>query len=220
MGPENEMHFMLREAQCKDILHGIFQGFFKQLTQAPVVFDTNRRWTANAPVLEKLFEGAKLVCCVRDVPTIVASFERVFKNGLIQPSFIYDSKSNLTVYDRTAALMRPGGVVKFAYDAFKDLYYSPQRRMVHLIDYDKFCANPRGSMMELHLALGEPFFAYDFNKIEPIPGAKEFDAKISTPGLHDLKPQLVNIHPRPPYIPPDLDLALKNAYPSFWRVKE
>jgi sulfotransferase len=220
MGPDNEMFHMLTAQQRKGILHGIFEGYFETLTKAPTVYDTNRRWTANAAILEQLYPDAKLIACVRDVPTVVASFERVFKQGQMQPSVIYDSKSNQTVYDRTACLLRPGGVVKFAYDALKDMYYGPQRRMLYLMPYDYLCENPRAAMMALHVALKEPFFAYDFNKIEQIPGAKEFDDKISTPGLHDLRPALVHLHPRQDMLPPDLHALLQKQYPSFWRVKE
>ena len=62
--------------------------------------------------------------------------------------------------------------------------------------------------------LGLEPFDHDFEHVEPIPGAKEFDAKLGTPGLHDVAP-VVAWRPRESILPPEIF----NNYPQpFWRV--
>ena len=112
------------------------------------------------------------------------SFERLFRAHPLNLSIIYGSTPNLTVYERVTELMKPSGVLGFALNAFRDAFFSEQRRNMLLVDYDDLARQPRRVMDDLHAALNFPVFNYDFAKIEPIPGAEDFDRDVSTPGLH------------------------------------
>ena len=100
--------------------------------------------------------------------------------------------------------------------AFRDAYFGPHHQNIIIINYEDLCQWPHAVMLDLHKALGYPEFEYRFDKIEPIPGAEEFDNRIGTPGLHDLLPR-VEFTERFSCLPPDIVDRLPDA---FWRSKE
>jgi sulfotransferase len=219
LGPDNEADSFITDEQRARVIRGIFSSFYaEQLGGAPerVVFDNNRRWCANASLLGLLYPGCKIICCVRAPAAIVDSFERLFKKNPLNLSIIYGSQANLTVYERTAEIMKPGGVVGFALNSFKDAFFSENRSRLLVVNYDDLCRFPERTMGELHSSLRLEPFMYDFNRIEPIPGAAEFDRDISTPGLHDLKPK-VTYETRVSVLPPDI---FNNLPSPFWLVKK
>lgn len=217
MGPDNEADGFVTNDQRERILHGIFQAYYaahEQHTPEHVVFDNNRRWTANAALLEHLYPGSKIICCVRAPNAIVDSFERLFRKHPMNLSVIYGAQANLTVYNRVQKLMSDDAVVGFALNALRDAWFSDQRKNLVIVDYDELCTRPKNVMQLIHNAINEPAFGYDFENIQPIPGAEQFDRDVNTPGLHDLKPKIV-YEKRTTILPHDL---WNNLPAPFWAV--
>lgn len=52
--------------QRRALLRGLFENYYSAAAQ-PVVFDTNRTWTAKLPALLDLFPNARVIACVRNV---------------------------------------------------------------------------------------------------------------------------------------------------------
>jgi sulfotransferase len=215
MGVDNEAANFISDTTKKRVLRGIFADFYVD-KKADMVFDNNRRWCANIDLLASLFPSCKVICCVRSPAAIVDSFERLHRSHPLGVSVIYGGRSNLTVYDRVAEVMKPSSVLGYALNSFRDAYFGPQRERMLIINYDDLCQFPQQIMSELHTSLGVPQFNYNVEKIEPIPGAAEFDAARGAIGLHDLKPRVV-YETRTTVLPPDI---YNNLPPAFWRVKE
>lgn len=217
MGPENEASSFLMDEQKACMLRGIFDGYYhKWRGGEPVVFDNNRRWTANMGLLHTLYPSSRVICCLRDPRAIVDSFERLFQRNPLTLSVIFNGKSNLTVYERVNEIMAPGNAIGFPLAAFATAFYGPYRDRLYLVEYDDLCRFPQNVLNGIHAALGLSSFRYDFKNIKPIHGAKQFDADVSTPGLHDLKPAVV-YEPRSTILPPEIIHQLPNP---FWRSKE
>ena len=75
-----ELSTMVSAEQRERLLRGLFDSYYADHHQ-PVIFDTNRAWTAQLPALMRLFPDAKLICCVRDVAWVLDSLERQFRAG-------------------------------------------------------------------------------------------------------------------------------------------
>lgn len=215
LGPANEANSFITDKKRRDILKGLFESYYKDCG-ASIIFDNNRRWTANINVLAALFPDSKIVCCVRTPREIVDSFEHLFFDNPLGLSIIYGGTSNTTIYDRVTALMAPTGVLGFALNAFRSAIYGPHKDKLLCVEYDHLARFAPAVMTELTTALQLPHHNYNFDKIDPIPGAAQFDLDVATPGLHDLKPQVV-YEQRASLLPPDL---WHNLPPAFWRVKE
>lgn len=215
MSPDNEAAVFLDDDDRAEILEGLFNSYYARSTR-PFVFDNNRRWTANVAALATVFPLAKVICCVRSPLEITDSFEKLFAAHPLAVSKIIGYQSNQTPYGRMGHYYDPAGVIGFAYNALKEAWYGPHRDRLVLLEYDHLARDPLGVMKELTELLQLPKFDYNPNKIAPLPGVAEFDARIGTPGLHDLKGKVV-YQKRTSMLPPDL---IARMPPAFWRVNK
>lgn len=211
----NEAESFITNDQRRNVINGIVEAYYAGDFHS-VIFDNNRRWTANAALLAEVFPESKIVCCLRAPPAIVDSFERLFQKNPLNLSASYGSLANLTVYERVVELMKPTGVVGFSLSAFRTAYFGPHRDNLVLVSYDDLCRFPATVMEEVTAKLGLPAHNYQWDAIEQIPGAEQFDRDVSTPGLHTLKPKVV-YEQRHSVLPPDIWNSLPSA---FWQVNE
>src|ERR1700693_4104490 len=121
MSDHNEAAGYITNAHRKRILRGVFSAYYADI-KADVVFDNNRRWCANVPLLMELYPQSRVICCLRHPAAIIDSFERLFQKNPFDLSAAYGSQANLTVHSRVAELMGPSGVVGFALNAFRGAF--------------------------------------------------------------------------------------------------
>jgi sulfotransferase len=215
MGTSNEAAMFVTDKQRLNIIRSIFDAYYAD-DMHNVIFDNNRRWTANISLLAECFPDSRMVCCVRSPAAIVDSFERLFQSNPLNLSVAYGSIANTTVYDRTTELMKPTGVVGFALNAYRTAFFGPHKDRMLTITYDDLARFPAQVMTDVTKALGLPDHNYQFDAIEQIPGVEQFDREVSTPGLHTLGSKVVYTE-RQSVLPPDI---WRNLPPPFWQVKE
>lgn len=217
MGPRNESGSFFKPGQREAMVRAAVEAFYEPLQGVKgLVFDSNRRWTANASLLNACFPDSFMLACVRDPRAIVDSFERLFQRNPVEPSVIYGGLANTTVYGRVEEVMKTNGVLGFSLAALRSAFFGPFKNRLLLVEYDSLARFPKEVLADVYQMLGEEPFDHDFNKIEPIPGADVFDRDVSTPGLHDLKPSVV-YEPRQSILPPDIVQMLPGP---FWRANE
>lgn len=212
MGGQNEGHTMISDEQRAWMFEGLFTGFYGRMSH-DYVFDNNRRWCAFLPVLQRVFPASKIVVCLRPIPHVVDSIERLVRKNPMEVSALYGFDPNLTVYDRVRLLMQPGGLVGYALNAVRDAYYGPHRDRLVLVEYSELASHPRAVIKRLEEELHLVPFDYDFGAIEQLPGAGAFDAHLGLPGLHTLKAK-VEYKPDNSILPPDIYGSLPAP---FWR---
>jgi sulfotransferase len=210
----NEAAVFVADGQRECLLRACFDAYYGN---APfdVVFDTNRQWTTKIAALAALFPQCRIICCVRNPAAILDSFERLFQRNCWEPSGIFNFDPGGTVYERIEAMTKPGGVFGFAYGALRQAIYGEHANRLIILPYEYFVAHPGAAMQSLHTCLQERADApYDFENIKPIPGTTEFDARLGTPGLHDLLSRI-----EPPaermILPPDI--IARYEWNDFWR---
>ena len=216
MTGQNEARGLISDSQRLRILRGIFSAFYAD-AGADVVFDNNRRWCAQLPLLMHLFPNAKVICCVRPIAHIIDSLERLIRAHPLELSAIYGWTPNTTVYERVRMLMEPGGLVGYALSAVRDAFYGPHRDRLIMVEYAELAQHPAAVMRRIEDELFGtlPTCTYDFNNILPLPGAAEFDASLGLPGLHALKSRVV-YDPNMSVLPPDIYGSMPEP---FWRQK-
>ena len=69
MGPQNETAVFLDDARRRT-LRAVVDSYYADGGKA-VVFDTNRMWCAQLPLIAELFPAARVLCCVRNVAWIM-----------------------------------------------------------------------------------------------------------------------------------------------------
>ena len=100
----SESNHLIDEDRRKHILKSIFNAFYEAVTPS-TVFDTSRGWTSKTSLLKDLYPQTKIICCVRDLPWILDSFERIAAKNSLYGATLTDDEARQTVTTRCDALM-------------------------------------------------------------------------------------------------------------------
>ncbi|WP_161897899.1 sulfotransferase family protein [Pseudomonas yangonensis] len=213
MSSGSEVALMVDAQQRRRILAGIFDSYHGDRAQ-DVVFDTNRMWCAKMPFVADMFPQAKVIACVRDVPWIMDSIERLLQKNPFENTKLFSSESErMTVYSRMAALARHDRLIGFPWAALKEAYYGPHASNLLLVDYDLLARAPAQVLRLVYQFIEEPWFdGHDFENVEF--DAPEFDEALGISGLHRIRPK-VAFEERATVLPPDIFEKYRDM--AFWR---
>jgi sulfotransferase len=206
----NEAAMFLNDGQRERLLRHIFTECYEDANE--IVFDTNRMWPSKLPTLVRLFPDCKIVCCVRPVQWVIDSVERLIRANAFELSGIFGFEPGGTVYSRANGLS--SGMVGFAMDALREGFYGEHASHMLFVEYEALARYPSDTVKAVYEWLGLTPFEHDFDRIEQVPGAAEFDEKLGTPGLHRVGSK-VEWKPRPTVLPPEV---FGSFPPPFWRV--
>ncbi|MEM7057624.1 MAG: sulfotransferase [Pseudomonadota bacterium] len=208
----SELSSMVDQDQRARFLRGLFDSYYDHLDQ-PVIFDTNRAWTAQLPALMQVFPEAKVICLVRDVAWIMDSMERQFRQNAFEHTRLFNNPGERsTVYTRVEALAGANRLVGFPWHALREACYSEFAERIVIVEYDLLTARPEEVFKLLYDFLGEEYYEHDFTGVDY--DAPQFDAQLGLDGLHRVHKEVAP-RPRQTILPPDL--FEKYAKLSFWR---
>jgi sulfotransferase len=213
MSQGNETAVFLDDAQRATLLHGLFEGYYRDIHPTKLVFDTNRLWASKLPTLKALFPAAKVVCCVRHVPWVLDSIERLVRRNHFELSKIFNFEPGGTVYSRIEGLGSGSGMVGFAWNALREAFYGEEADRLLLVTYETLTATPQRALDAIYDFIGAPRFTHDPDAVE-YADAAEFDARLGTPGLHAVGSRVAP-QTRATILPPDLFRRFEQD--SFWR---
>lgn len=214
MSAGGEVSLMVSPAQRRQILHGLFDSFYQD-NDREVIFDTNRLWCAKLPLIKEMFPKARTIACVRDVPWIMDSIERLLQKNPFENSKLFGSESErATIYSRMATLARHDRMIGFPWAALKEAYYGPHASDLLLVDYDLLVRAPEKVLKLIYQFVGEPWFdGHDFDNVEY--DAPEFDEALGISGMHQVHRKVAPIE-RTPILPPDIFEKYQDM--AFWRT--
>jgi sulfotransferase len=208
----SEMSTMVSEDQRARLLRGLFDSYYADRDE-PLIFDTNRGWTAHLPGLMRLFPEARVICCVRDVAWVMDSLERQFRRNAFEHTRLFNSPAERsTVYTRLEALAGANRLVGYGWHALREACYGEFADRLVLVDYDLLTHRPAEVFRLIYRFIGEEPFEHDFQSVEY--DAPAFDAQLGLDGLHRVH-RTVEPRPRQTVLPPDLFRKYANL--AFWR---
>lgn len=181
----SESTFNISEDIRKEIIKGIFNSYFKDV-KATTVFDTNRAWTSKTDLLKILFPQTKIICCTRNIAWILDSFERIVTKNSLYDNFLFDEEEKLSVYSRCKSLMdvqKSGKIIKPILWLEEGL--AKNSDMIHVVEYDIFCKNPKETMQNVYKFLNKPYFDHNFDNVEY--DNDEYDIPLGLKGLHKVR---------------------------------
>lgn len=208
----SESNHLIDEPRRKHILRALVQSYYDGVTPK-TVFDTSRAWTSRTSLLKELYPQTKIICCVRDLPWILDSFERIAAKNSLYNATLTDDESRQTVTTRCDALMdvkKEGQVVKPYYFLEEGLLLNPD--MIMLVEYESLCKTPEGVMREIYQFIGKPYFDHDFDNVEY--ENEVFDRALNMKSLHTVR-RKVTWEERPTILP--RSVWDKYAGIEFWR---
>jgi sulfotransferase len=176
--------------QLESVLEGTANGLYFHINQ-PIVIDKNRAWPhpKNLQTLDHVLnERPKVICTVRNVNAILASFLRIIHKSLMT-SFVDKAILNQggtpTDESRCQFLMSPEGHVFQAWSVLKWGFESEYRDCLHFIEYTDLVDDPRMEIARLYDFLELDLYKHDFNNIEN--RSQEEDKLYGIPGMHDVR---------------------------------
>lgn len=211
MSGKNEYSVFIEDDQRERIINSVIQEYYAD-SKADVIFDTSRAWCARMPLIKTLHPNAKVIACVRHMPWVIDSIERLIKRNVFQPSSIFNYLSGGTVYSRADGVAGGDGMVGYAYNALKEAYFGEHAAgRLLLLQYETLVKDPQKAIAAIYDFIGEPSFKHDFDNIQF--DATEFDKKAGTPGLHEVRNKVTS-NERATVLPPDLFKRFEND--AFW----
>jgi sulfotransferase len=204
--------FLDDDKRCR-LLRAVFDAYYADTHETQLVFDTNRLWTTKLAALAALFPKARMVCCVRNPAWAVDSIERLVRRNAFETSGIFGFDPGGTVYSRAEGLTGGAGMIGFAWQALREAIYGPFADRLLLLRFETLTTNPRGALAAIYNFLGEDLYPHDPDHIEPAYDMIEFDHRLGTPGLHNVRSS-VRPETRPTILPPDLFARYAND--AFW----
>ncbi len=212
MSGKNEFSVFISDEQRRDVVLGLVESFYRSVSNAEVIFDSHRLWCTKLPAINELFPNARVIACVRHIPWVLDSIERLVRKNWLQPSSIFNYQSGGTVFSRTESLAAQDGLIGFAYRALKEAFFGDCTKNLMLLQYETLVNDPELAISAVYDFLQEPRFSHDFDHVEY--SAEDFDTRAGTPGLHRVR-STVGYQERTTILPPDLFMRYENE--SFWR---
>jgi sulfotransferase len=158
-----ESNLTVTEDQRKNLMYGIFDGYYKHI-EKPVIFDSSRGWTKKTNFLKALFPDTKILCPVRDLVSILNSFEVISSKNPFHTKTLTAHKDN--VFARCDGMMdKNGGIIAGPWILLQE-GYALHPEMIHFIEYENLCKEPEKTMREVYEFLEKPYYPHDFENVE------------------------------------------------------
>lgn len=165
------------------------EGYYKAITNRPIILDKNRGWSHYYEWVEQWNPNPKMICLVRDLRSILCSFERIFRENRFSPDGP-DSPAqlkNMTVTERFDYWLNTqpiGLALKRTQDSF-------QRKIdknILFIKYEDLCNNPSKTMNIFYNYLEMEPFNHKFDNLEKM--VYEDDSHYGIFGNHKVKDKI------------------------------
>jgi sulfotransferase len=208
---KNKTNLLVTEEQRKNLLYGIFEGYYKHI-ETPIIFDSSRLWTGYTSLLQNLFPYTKILCPVRDIVSILNSFEIIFSKNPFYGNVIV--KDNQSVFSRCDELMGiDGGVISSPWLFLKE-GYAANPQMIYFIEYEDLCKSPEKTMKKVYEFLEQPYFTHDFENLNY--SNDDFDRLSNLKNFHTVKKK-VEYYPPKNVLPPEIIQKYKDINFEFWK---
>ena len=202
----------VNENRRKNLLYGMFDGFYKNINK-PIIFDSSRSWTGKTFLLKNLFQYTKILCCVRDITSILNSFEVIFSKDPLHDNKIITN--NLDVYSRCDAMMSEEGdgivIIPLIY---LRQGYAANPEMLMLIEYNDLCKTPEKTLRKIYEFLEKPYYCHDFENVEY--SNENFDNGCNIKNLHTIRKKVEYDPPRC-IIPEEIVNKYTKMNLEFWK---
>jgi len=205
-----ENNLNITEDQRKNLMYAVFDGYYKHI-EKPVIFDSCRDWTKKTPFLKALFPYTKILCPVRDIVSILNSFETLLSKNCFYTKQINEKVFSQNIFIRIQEFFQREII---NYCSFLLEGYAMNPEMIMLIDYENLCKTPEKTMREVYEFLERPYYSHDFENVEY--SNENFDKSCNLKDLHTVK-RKVEYNPPRCILPPEIVQKYNEMNMEFWK---
>jgi len=205
-----ESNHIVTEEQRKNLLYGIFNSYYQHI-ENPIIFDTSRSWTKKTNLLQALFPYTKILCPVRDIVSIINSFEVLLNKNCLYTKQINEEVFSDNIFRRTKEIFEREVIKNHS---FLQEGYALSSEMIYFIEYKNLCKEPEKTMRKVYEFLEKPYYPHDFECIEY--SNENFDKACNLKDLHTVK-RKVEYKPPRCVLPPKIVEKFNEMNMEFWR---
>lgn len=167
------------------------QGFFQGITDKKYVLDKSRGWGVYRPFLDAFYPDPKIICLVRNLKDVVASYEKIYRKNQFMSDPIRDdiSAKGTTIHKRVDEWMHPSNTIGRAVERIFECIRQGFDDKILYIRSEDLCLYPEQQMTRVYQYLGIPHYTHDFDNIEQITTEDDEVYGLGT-GLHTIRPKL------------------------------
>ena len=205
--------------QHHKIISSVIDNYYSDRNEKYVI-DKCRAWTNNVDRIKKyITKTPKILCPVRDVLEILASFIEMIHRNPNQMSFIdgrlMEKGYALNDNNRCDYLMSEDGIVDQSLYAFGEGFRKKCDQHIHIIEYSNLVGKPEETMKKIYKFLEIPYYSHDFNNV--VHKYREKDNEIyGLSDMHEVRKEVKRTSKRPEEVLSDYILN-KYSNMEFWR---
>jgi len=203
--------------QLKNVLKNVLNSY--HLTDKNVIFDKGRGWLSFIETLEFVLDRpVKIICTVRNINEILASFEGIWRKTTGQSQWNIEQNNynkSLTIKGRAELWSEAGQPLGDAFNRLKDAVDRGYKDRLYFMEFDDLTQNPKQTIQNIYNYLGLKYYDHDFNNVPQY--TKEDDDNIHRiKDLHTIRPI---VQPVPLKANEILGEEIANSYKNlqFWR---
>jgi sulfotransferase len=172
-----------------NVCKGIAESYYSAITDSPVIIDKNRGWAHYYEWVEQWNPNPKIICMVRDLRSILASMERIYRQNRHNPQGIDDPVkiANMTVEQRLNHWLntQPVGL---ALQRTLDIFQKGLQDKIHFVKFEDLTHNPKEVLNGIYDFIEEEPYEHNFNSI--VKWIEEDDSHFGIFGRHSVKSQI------------------------------
>ena len=174
--------------RLRRVLRGVFENYHD--TDKNIIIDKGRGWLSLIEMAEFALQAeVKILCPVRDLAEILASFEKLWRKTTGKSQWNFEQNDYMlsqTVAGRCEIWSRRDQPVGLAYNRVNDALARGHREKIKFIEFTELTTNPSIVMSGIYTFLGMGNFEHDFNHVAQY--TKEDDENVHRiGGLHSIR---------------------------------
>jgi len=203
--------------QYGNILSGIIQGTYQHLDKS-VIVDKNRLWPRFVPLIKQaLGQRPKIICTVRSIPDIMASYVLLIEKNAPKITFIDQDllNSGQIINNKNRCKLLLEKYIGHPYNSLR-VGYNNQDVDLLFVEYTDIVGNGQVTVDRICDFLEIDRFQLDTNNLQAMDENDEFHGGMD--GLHHVRPTLLKVSPAPDeVIGRDLVKLYTEMRLEFWR---
>ena len=131
----------------------------------------------------------KIITTTRDISSILASMEKLYRKEIKNINSPFQSSPQMTTLEgRINVWAASDGLVGGTYNAILDAIYRGHRDKFHFVNYENLTKNPQDTMKDIYQFLDKPYYNHNFKNVQQY--TKENDAEHGFTDLHTIRPDI------------------------------
>lgn len=181
----------LMEKGFKEFCKQGLLGWYNAVTDKKYALDKSRGWGVYRPFLNEFYPDPKVICLVRDLRSVVASYEKIYRKNPLKHDPIRDDSTGrgTIVHKRVDEWMMTTSTIGRAVERILETMRLGHDDKILFVKYEDLCLNPELEMKRIYDYLGVEHFEHDFDNIEQIT-VEDDEVYGLTSDLHQIRKSL------------------------------